>query len=330
MRAAVYDRTGPAHDVLRIVDLPTPVPGEGEVRVAVKCSGVNPSDVKSRAGLRTTTLPFPRIVPHSDGAGVIDAVGERVPRTRIGERVWTWNAAWRRQDGTAAEYVVLPAEQAVPLPEGIDFAVGACLGIPALTAYHAVAVDGGVAGRTVLVAGGAGAVGHYAIQFARIAGAQRVVATVSSEEKAALARGAGADVVIDYRNEDVAARVRDATGGKGVERIVEVDFAANVATDVEIIAPDGDVVVYGSGAGTIGVPFFPMIVKNVRVRFFIVYNLSRDDRSRAIAAVTAALGANRLQHNIAARVPLERIADAHVLVEQGRAAGNVVVAIASS
>ena len=330
MRAAVYDRTGAAHDVLRVVDVPTPVPGAGEVRVAVKCSGVNPSDVKSRAGLRTTALPFPRVVPHSDGAGVIDAVGEGVPRTRIGERVWVWNAAWRRADGTAAEYVVLPAEQAVPLPEGIDFAVGACLGIPALTACHAIAVDGGVDGRSVLVAGGAGAVGHYAIQFARIARARRILATVSSKEKAVLARGAGADVVIDYRHEDVAARVRDATGGKGVERIVEVDFAANVATDAEIVAPDGDIVVYGSGEPTIGVPFFPMIVKNVRVRFFIVYNLSRDDRARAIDVVTTALQARRLQHSIAARVPLERIAEAHVLVEQGRAVGNVVVAVAPS
>ena len=160
MRAAVYEKTGPASEVLSIVELPLPMPGPGEVRVRVQWSGVNPSDVKSRSGVRSKTLPFPRIVPHSDGAGVIDEVGADVPRERIGEPVWLWNAAWQRAFGTAAEFVVLPAPQAVPLPKNLDPAIGACLGIPALTAYHAVAVDGGVAGKCVLVAGGAGAVGH--------------------------------------------------------------------------------------------------------------------------------------------------------------------------
>jgi NADPH2:quinone reductase len=328
MRAAIYERTGPAAEVLNIQELPTPAPGPREVRVRVMWSGVNPSDVKSRAGLRTKTLAFPRIVPHSDGAGIIDRVGEGVDLSRIGERVWLWNGAWGRAFGTAAEFIVLPEAQAVKLPDGVDLASGACLGIPALTAYHAVAVDGGVAGRTVLVAGGAGAVGHYAIQFAKLKGAKHVVATVSSEAKATVARDAGADLVIDYKTEDVARKCLDCTGGAGVDRIIEVDFAANVKTDLAALRPEGDIVVYGSGAPEIPVPFFASIVKNLRMRFFIVYNLSADDRMRAIADLTELLEANRLRHNIAARLPLERIAEAHQLVERAQAIGNVVVEIA--
>ena len=203
MQIVFYERTGPAEDVLVIGDLPTPVPGPGEVRVKVTWSGVNPSDVKSRAGTRAKTLPFPRIIPHSDGSGVIDQVGAGINPVRIGERVWVWNAAWMRPFGTAAQYVVLPSNQAVPLPSNVDLAVGACLGIPALTAYHAVTVGDGVDGKTVLVAGGSGAVGHYAVQMAKIKGARRVIATVSSAEKAALAREAGADVVLNYKTDDL-------------------------------------------------------------------------------------------------------------------------------
>jgi NADPH2:quinone reductase len=327
MRAAYYERTGPASDVLKLGDLPTPAPEAGEVRVRLATSGVNPSDVKSRAGLRSTALAFPRIVPHSDGAGVIDAVGDGVPEARLGERVWTWNAAWKRALGTAAQYVALPAAQAVRLPASASFEVGACLGIPALTALHAVHMDGGVAGKTVLVAGGAGAVGHYAIQMARLLGAQHVIATVSNAQKAALAQQAGADLVLDYRSNDVIARVREATADLGVDRVIEVDFAANVATDLAIVKPEGDVIVYGSGKSEIAVPFFPAIVKNVCLRFFIVYNLCPADRAAAIGQLGDWLERDRLQHNIAARLPLDAIAQAHELVESGRAAGNVVVEI---
>ena len=325
MRAAIYDRTGAARDVLRITETPTPEPGPGEVRVRLAWSGVNPSDVKARAGTRSRTLPFPQIIPHSDGAGTIDAGGDDVSRGRVGERVWLWNAAWGRPFGTAAEYIVLPANQVAPLPDNVEFEVGACLGIPALTAYHAATVDGGVAGKTVLVAGGAGAVGHYAIQFARLKGAKQILATVSSPEKAAHAKAAGADVVLNYRSEDVVARVQAETQERGVDRIIEVDFGANVALDLQVLRRDGDIVVYGSNAPEISVPFLPMILKNVRARFFIVYNLSDADRTHAIGALTSMLNRNQLQHAIAARLPLERIADAHELVEQGRAIGNVVL-----
>lgn len=276
MRAAFYERTGPAGEVLTLGELPDPDLGPGEVRVRVAWSGVNPSDVKSRAGLRTKALPFPRVVPHSDGSGTIDRVGEGVDPARVGERVWVWNAAWGRAYGTAAEFVALPAEQAVPLPGGVDLAVSACLGIPALTAYHAVNVDGGVEGRSVLVAGGAGAVGHYAVQLAKLKGARPVVATVSSPAKAELARAAGADLVVNYREEDFAARCREAAGREGgLDRIIEVDFAANVGADLAALRHEGEVVVYGSGDPEIPVPFVPAILKNVLVRFFIVYNLTR-------------------------------------------------------
>lgn len=327
MQAAYYDRTGAAREVLRIGEFPTPEPGAGEVRVKLATSGVNPSDVKTRAGLRNPTLPFAKIVPHSDGAGVIDAVGAGVPAARIGERVWTWNAAWKRAFGTAAQYVVLPSHQTVRLPDGVGFDVGACLGIPALTALHAVRMDGGVAGKSVLVTGGAGAVGHYAVQMARLLGARQVIATVSSSQKGALAERAGADLVIDYRGDDVGARVREATDGEGVDRVIDVDFATNVAESIGVVKPEGDIVVYGSSKPEIAVPFFPAIVKNVRVRFFIVYNLAPVDRVAAIAQLTRWLEQGSLQHNIAARLPLAAIAEAHELVESGRAVGNVVLEI---
>jgi NADPH2:quinone reductase len=326
MRAAVYSVNGPARDVLSIVDVPTPSPGPGEVRVKLVFSGVNPSDVKTRLGLRAK-LAFPQIVPHSDGAGVIDAVGEGVRQSRIGERVWTWNAQWGRAFGTAAEFVVLPSAQAVKLPDKVDLASGACLGIPALTAYHAVTMDGGVKDKVVLVAGGAGGVGHYAVQFARIKGADRVIATVSGPEKAALAREAGADETINYKTEDLVARVHALTNGRGVDRIVEVDLAANVTADLDLVAHEGDIVPYGSGAPQIPIPFLPSILKNVRFRFFIVYNLTEADRMTAIADVTRLMENERLMHNVATRFPLSSIAQAHEAVEQGAAMGNVILEI---
>ncbi len=327
MQAAFYERTGPAGDVLSVGEIPTPMPSPGEVRVKVAWSGVNPSDVKSRAGTRTKSLPFPLIVPHSDGAGVIDQVGPDVPSTRLGERVWIWNAAWMRPFGTAAQYVVLPSEQAVLLPEKIDLAVGACLGIPALTAYRAVTADGGVADKNVMVAGGAGAVGHYAIQLARIKGARKIISTVSGPEKAALARQAGADIVLNYKTDDLSALVSDATGGQGVDRIIEVDLAANMNTDISLLRPGGEVVVYGSGAPEISMPFSPAIRKGVHLYFFIVYNLDSSDRQSAIADLSSLLEENRLIHNIGARLPLAEIAAAHELVEQGRSIGNVILQV---
>lgn len=327
MRAAYYENLGPAQDVLQIGNLPDPVPANGEVRVRIAMSGVNPSDVKMRLGTGSAANEYPRIIPHSDGAGVIDAVGQDVPKSRIGERVWLWNARWQRAFGTAADYVTLPARQAVTLPDNTDFAIGACLGIPALTAWQAVETDGGIQpGQWVLVAGGAGSVGHYAIQMAKLKGA-KVITTVSSPEKAAHARGAGADIVIDRRGEDVVAAVKQATGGGGVDRVIEVDFAGNIGWLPRVIADYGLVVVYGSSQREATVSFAGSIIGNIGYRFFIVYNQPPAMRARATAEIDALLLAGKLQHTIAATFPLAEIVSAHEMVEGGKQIGNVVVAL---
>ena len=327
MQAAFYQRTGPAAEVLQLGAVPVPEPAAGELRVHVQWSGVNPSDVKARAGLRSSAMPFPRVVPHSDGMGVVDAVGPGVDAARIGQRVWLWNAAWGRALGTAAQFVVLPQHQAVPLGDGVAGDAAACFGIPAMTALHAVLVDGGVAGKQVLVAGGAGAVGHYALQFARLLGAAQVITTVSSAAKAEVALAAGADTVINYRSEAVAEQVRAATQGQGVDRIIEVDIAANATLNLELLRRGGECVVYGSGAANFSLPFFPLIAKNLGLRFFIVYNLAQTDRLRAQALLTRLLERGVVQHQIAARLPLAEVARAHALVEQGGAVGNVVLSV---
>lgn len=327
MKAAFYEQTGSADQVLLLGNLSDPQPVVGEVRVRLQWSGLNPSDVKARSGARGPVMPFPRVIPHSDGMGFIDAVGEGVDPARIGERVWLWNAGWARPFGTAAEWVCLPEQQAVPLPDNVPGEVGACLGIPALTALHAVLTDGGIDGQRVLVAGGAGAVGHYAVQFARLLGARQIITTVSSPEKAALALAAGADVTINYRTESVVHRVLEETQGEGVDRVIEMDIAANAAIDMEVVRPDGQWVVYGSGARQFTLPFFPMISRNFGVRFFIVYNLSSSDRRRAIKVLTEFLRQERLQHNIGMKLPLALIAEAHQAVENGTVTGNVVLSI---
>jgi NADPH:quinone reductase len=325
MRAAFYERLGAAREVLELGELPDPHPAPGEVRVRVQWSGVNPSDVKSRSGLRAGAMPFPRIIPHSDGMGVIDETGAGVPVPRIGQRVWLWNAAWGRARGTACEYVCLPQNQAVPLPHGVSGEAGACLGIPALTALHAVLIDGGVAGKRVLVAGGAGAVGHYAVQMAAHFGATRVIASVSTAAKEALAREAGADHVVLYRSEPLAERVSELTGGQGVDRIIEVDLAVNGAADVAMLRSGGECVVYGSSGTALQLPFFPLIAKNLQLKFFIVYHLTAEQRATAILTLNRLLESSALRHNVAVRLPLEEIATAHEMVERGTATGNVVL-----
>ena len=327
MRAAFYDQTGPAHQVLQVAELPDPVPAAGEVRVRLQWSGVNPSDVKARAGLRAGGMPFPRIIPHSDGMGIVDAVGPGVSAARIGERVWLWNAAWGRACGTAAQFITLPQAQAVALADRISGEAGACLGIPATTALHALLTLGGVAGKSVLVAGGAGAVGHYAVQFAKLLGARQVIATVSSAAKAGLAREAGADRVIDYRTEDVAAQVADATAGRGVDRIVEVDVAANAVMDIGLVRPGGEWIVYGSGTPQFALPFFALAARNITLRVILVYTLDEAERRAVIDTLTRLLATGRVIHRIAERLPLAQIADAHARIEQGQVVGNIVLAL---
>lgn len=324
MRAATFSKTGPARDVLHVVDRPLPEPGPGEVRVKIATSGVNPSDVKRR-GAKPDGSPaeFPLVIPHSDGAGTIDAVGAVLDASRIGQRVWTFNAQFDRPFGTAAQYCVVPDGFAVRLPDALDVAVGACLGVPVLTAYHAVMLDGPVRGQTILVQGGAGTVAHYAIQIAKAGGAT-VIATVSSPEKAAHARAGGADHTIDYKREDVAKRIRELTGGHGIGRVIEVDLAANAATYGAILADGAKVVVYGSG----GVAPLPSLIRlQTTIAFFVVYKLDDALRRAHIAAVTALLEAGTLRHTIAARFPLDRIAEAHEATESGKLMGHVVVEV---
>jgi NADPH:quinone reductase len=325
MRAAYYEKNGSATDVLQVGAVDTPKPGPGEVRVKLATSGVNPSDVKSREG-RTRKIAYPRVIPHSDGAGTIDLVGEGVPASRAGERVWVWNAQWKRPFGTAADYVTLPAHQAVPLPTHIDFEIGACLGIPAMTAFHAVSLADAWAGSTFLVSGGAGAVANYAIQFAKARGAV-VITTVSSEEKARRAQAAGADHTIDYKREDVGARVKELTDGNGVDAVIELDLAANAKLLPGVLRAKGSVIVYGTGSAEASIPAQWMLVSGIAIRFMLVYDLTTDEHQAAIAEITRMLEANRLVHCVAATFPLDRIVAAHQAVESGKAIGNVVLRI---
>jgi NADPH:quinone reductase len=326
MRAAYYETNGAAREVLRVADLETPQPGPGEVRVRLRTSGINPSDVKSRAG-STRKIAFPRVIPHSDGAGEIDRVGDGVSPSRLGQRVWIWNGQWRRPFGTAAESIVLKAEQAMPLPADVSMEVGACLGIPAYTAYQAVTLAGAGEASTVLVAGGAGAVGHYAIQFARKRGAT-VIATVSSSAKAALAQQAGADHVIDYRRENVGEQVMAITGKRGVNAVIEVDLAANARLLPDVLAPDGVVAIYGSGAAQASIPFQFLLQNSVTLKFFLVYLMPQEERARATADITRMLERDELIHNVAQIFALEDIVAGHEAVEAGAAMGNIVIRIA--
>ncbi len=327
MKAAFYDRNGAADEVLVVGDLPKPSPATGEVLVRLRTSGVNPSDVKSRAGLRAK-MAWPRVVPQSDGAGVIEAVGDGVDPGRVGERVWIWNGQWQRPLGTAAEYIAVPNIQAPHLPDNTPFEAGACLGIPAMTAHRCVFADGPVVGQKILVTGGAGAVGHYAIQLARWGGA-KVIATVSGPEKARHAQAAGADRVVNYKSEDVAAAVKDFTQGQGVDRIVEVEFGGNLETSRACLKQNGVIATYASsGVMEPKLPFYPLMFQGVTLRLVLVYILPEAARRQSIQDINHALAQGALVHGIAETFPLERIAAAHKAVESGAKIGNVVVGIA--
>lgn len=326
MRAVWYDRNGPARQVLEIGELPDPAPGAGEVRVRIAASGLNPSDVKRRDGSGGQHAEA-RIVPNSDGAGVVDAVGPGVPERWVGQRVWVWNAQWQRPYGTCAEYCCLPEALVAPLPDSIEFAAGACLGIPAMTAHQAVFSGGDVQGQTILVTGGAGAVGHYAIQIAKWGGA-RVIATVSSDTKGAIARNAGADHLIDYRKEDVARRVLDLTEGAGVDRVVEVDFGANLATNIAAVKPNGVIAAYASMRAPEPVlPFYTLMRRGLEIDLVFVYLMKPEERKRALADLGALLAARRLRHQIGARFPLADTVAAHEAQESGRVVGNIVIEV---
>ena len=325
MRAVWYSETGPAKDVLRLGDVPDPSPAAGEVLVRVAASGVNPIDVKWRKGTRALG-EGETLIPHFDGAGVIEAVGDGVSKERLGERVWLYEAAWQRPAGTAAEFIALASDLAVTLPDGVEFAAGACLGIPAMTAHRCVFADGPVAGRTVLVTGGGGAVGGYAVQFAKLGGAT-VIATVSNDDKAALASRLGADHVVNYKTAEAAQRIKEIVGDAAVDRIVEVALGVNFPVTAEIIGNNGVVAAYASDdQPEPALPFRPLLYKNVTLHHVLVFGAPAEAKAEAIADITRWLAAGELQDAVGQRFQLEDAAEAHEAVERG-ALGNVVIEI---
>ena len=326
MRAAYYEELGAARDVLKLGEMETPEPGPGEVRVKLAASGVNPSDWKARLRGRLGKLPFRKIIPHSDGAGVVDAIGDGIDAGLAGQRVWTLNGQWKRPFGTAAEYIVLPRRYVVPTSEQASSEEAACFGIPFLTAHRAVLFDGSVEGQTLLVQGGAGAVGHQAVQIAKHAGA-RVITTVSSARKADYVKAAGADEVINYRDEDVPERVEALTDGMGADRIVEVDIAANGLLYGRILAPGGTSIIYGTGQPNAEVPSQDFIMRAAALKWFIVYELTEAEIAEGVSYLNEMLAADALTTTIAARFPLDDIADAHEMVEAAKHMGNVILEI---
>ncbi len=319
MRAALYRSTGKAADVLRVEEVPRPEPGRGEVLVRVYASGINPTDYKARSG----AVPRPIDdfqVPHHDGAGIIEAVGPGVDPGRVGQRVWLYLSAAGRRWGTAAEYSVVPEHAAVPLPDGASFELGASLGVPAMTAHYCLFCDGPVNGQTVLVAGGAGSVGHFAIELAKRAGA-RVVTTVSSTEKAALAEKAGADLVVNYRSPGAADHIM---AFAPVDRIIEVALGANLELDLAVVRPHATIVTYAAEAADAVLPVRACMTANLTLKFVLLYGVPMTALDQAAADITAALAAGELTGLPGRKFPLADIAAAHEAAESG-VIGKVIV-----
>ena len=319
MRAAVYDQIGASAEVMRVEEVPTPEPGPGEVRLRVELSGVNPTDWKSRSGLTSRGIEEFQ-VPHHDGVGVIDAVGEGVDPGRVGQRVWTWLAAAGNRWGTCAQWSVVPERRAVPLPDGISGELAASLGVPAMTAHRVLFADGPVTGKTVLVAGGAGAVGHFAIELAKHAGA-RVVTTVSGPEKAELAAKAGADLVVNYREPDAAEAIREFGV---VDRVAEVDLNSNLGLDLAVLAPNSQIVTYAATATDPVVSVRACMNANVALRFVLLYGVPAEALDQAAADITTALRDGALSELPVHRYGLDDVVAAQDAVQAG-AVGKVVV-----
>ena len=329
MKAVWYDRQGPAREVLQHGDFPDPEPGRGEALIRIKASGVNPSDAGMRRGGPGSSMAYPRIVPNSDGAGVVEAVGPTVTTSLIGQRVWFYNGQRNgRAFGTAAEHIALDIDLLSPLPDAISFAEGATLGIPAMTAHVALFLAGPVQGRVVLVTGGAGAVGHYAVQLAKWAGAS-VIATVSSAEKAERARAGGADFVIDYRREDVPRRLAEITaslGADGVDHVVDVDFGGNLAAVLPAVKLNGSIAFYATrGDAAPAIPAGELMRRNIRLQGVLLPVSPHEARRRAQADITRWISTGPRMLSVASRHPLAETWAAHEAVERGDKIGTVVV-----
>ncbi|HMH18399.1 MAG TPA: NADPH:quinone reductase [Burkholderiales bacterium] len=329
MRAVYYERKGPAQKVLVVGDVPDPQPGPGEVRVKIRFSGVNPTDTKLRGGWDgNMEMPFPRVIPHQDGAGVIDAVGPGVLPSRVGERVWIYEAQRGRAFGSAAEYLTIVTENAVRLPDDASFETGACLGIAGMTAHRCLFQDGGIQGQTVLVAGGAGAVGHAAIQLAKWGGA-RVVTTVSRPEQEKIAREAGADLVVNRKSGNPAERIREFTRGQGLDLVVEVAFEANLDLNRAVLKANGVISTYSSGPPDSAprIPFSAIMRQGITVHFILVYVMPGDAHWAAARDLNAALEAGRYRPHVARVFALKETATAHELQESGGVVGKILVGI---
>ncbi|MGI9234964.1 MAG: NADPH:quinone reductase [Woeseiaceae bacterium] len=325
MHAAWFEKFGAARDVLQVGDLDAPAVGPGEVLVRLATSGVNPSDVKKRAGSFPNLLDNGPVIPNSDGAGVVEAIGQGVSDSRIGERVWVYQAQYARRFGTAAEYVALDAARAPVLPDAASFEVGACLGIPVMTAHRCVFADGDVTEQTVLVTGGAGRVGYYAVQWASLAGAT-VIATASNDADKAACMEAGAHHVVNHRAPDVIEAIKSVTGGRPVDRIVDVEFGANLPVSIDVLRVGGTIATYSSTQVTEPkLPFFQMMYKDITVRMIIVYAMPEPAKQHAVADIERALTDGVLRHRIAHTLPLADIVRANEIVEQGSARGTVVL-----
>ena len=327
MRATWFESFGSARDVLQVGEKDEPEVGAGEVLVRIATSGINPSDVKKRAGSFPNLLDLGYVIPNSDGAGVIEAVGQGVDAGRIGERAWIYQAQYGRRFGTAAEYVAIDASRAPRLPDNAGFEVGACMGIPAMTAHRCVFADGDVTGQTILVTGGAGRVGHYAIQWASQAGAT-VIASASNDKDKAACVAAGAAHVVNHRDEGFVGQILAANQGSPVDRIVDVEFGANLAASIAVLRIGGTIATYSSTQVTEPkLPFFEMMYKDITLRFVIVYAMPEEAKEHAIADINEALAADKLQHRIAHTLPLAEIAKGNELIEQGTIRGAVVLTI---
>jgi len=324
MRAAWYEKQGAARDVLTVGEMDAPQPLAGEVRIHVDASGINPGDVKKRQNEYGYGMPYPRVIPHSDGAGIVDAVGEGVSQEWIGRRVWCHGAQTYRPFGTAAEFTVVPLAQAVPLPANVPLEQGACLGIPGITAHRAVHVAGPVEGRTVLVQGGAGAVGACAVQLAHRAGA-RVIATCRSERDQEIAARAGADLVL-LTDETLVERIRE-FAPDGVHHIVEVAFGANINTEVELLAQGGSIATYATDVFRPEIPYWPLVFSNARIFFIGSDDVPLEAKIAATRAINQALEAGWHGLEISAKFPLEEIAQAHEFVARPTKSGRVIVTI---
>ena len=325
MKAAWYTSFGPAEDTLIIGDFKTPEPEPGEVKIRVYASGVNPSDTKKRLGANPALLDDGPVIPNSDGAGEIVSVGEGVSSSRVGERVWVYNAQYGRRLGTSAEYVCLPSDYVIMLPESADYSTGAMMGIPAMTSHRCVFADGSVEGQTLLITGGAGRVGYYAIQWAKEYGAT-VISTASSDASREQCNNAGADLVVGHPSDESVSEILDHTDGKKIDRIIEGDFGANLLPVLEVLKTGGTIATYSSMTDmNPSIPFVRMMFMDITIRMVLVYEMPKEAKEHAAKDITTMLSQNRFDNRVAKEYSLDDIASAHTLIESGKPHGSVII-----